>query len=80
VRFARVRISGDGEKRSWVKDEVAESSWVKRERSREVALEGGHELVDGHLLLKHADQILRCCVSCQWKRPRSRFRLKKKNI
>ena len=41
VCFASVRMEGQGEKRSWVSDVVAEVSWVKRERSREVALMGG---------------------------------------
>jgi len=39
VRFAPVRRLGMGEKRSSVRWEVAAWSWVKRERSREVALD-----------------------------------------
>jgi hypothetical protein len=34
-------MEGWGEKRSCVRDEVARSSCVKRERSRDVALMGG---------------------------------------
>jgi hypothetical protein len=41
VRFAWTLVEGWGEKRSCVRDEVARSSWVKRERRRDVALMRG---------------------------------------
>lgn len=60
VRLARSRMLEVGEKRSSVKDTVAERSWAKRERSREVALHRRLALEYDHLnsMIYHE--------SCHW--------------
>lgn len=58
MRLARSRMLGLEEKRSSVRDTVAEWSWVKRERMREVALDEGTRLECVRFDLEQAAHIM----------------------
>ena len=58
VRLAPIRTLDMGEKRSSVRWEVAMWSWVKRERSKEVALDGRLVLEYVHFDIERAAQSM----------------------